>query len=98
MSRAPVRDLVWEAIWNGHRAIAIGVCRGAIWPKVCRLPMLYAMTVAVSGRVLLLRRIVEDCLVRWRAWQEVRQGSWGGLLRKECGHGGAYDLRRDSRS
>ena len=76
MSRAPVGNLVWEAVWNGHWAIAIGVCRSAIWPKVCRLPMLYAMAIiAVSGRVLLLRRIVEDCLVRWRAWQEVRQGS-----------------------
>ena len=83
-----------QAVWNGHSAIAIRVCCRPICPKVCRLPMLYAITIAVLGRACLLRKVVEDCLVGWGAWQEIGQGSRGGLRRKEGRHEGAYDWTR----
>ena len=54
-----------------------------------------AVTITVLGRVCLLRKVVKDCLVGWGgAWQEIRQGSRGGLLRKEGRHEGADDWRR----
>ena len=91
MSRASIRDLVRQAVGNGHSAVAVRVCCRPIRPKVCRLPMLYYVAVAALGRVGLLRIVVEDCLVRWGAWHEIGQRSRSGLLRKESGHDGGYD-------
>ena len=94
MSGASVGNLVRQVVWNGHSAISICVCRGAICPKICGLPMLYSMGNAVLGRNCVLRKVVEDCLVGWGAWQEIGQGSRGGLLRKESRHDGAYNWTR----
>lgn len=89
MSGASVGDLVRQAVWNGHSAIGIGVGSRSGGSKVCRLPVMYVIAIAILGGVWLLREIVEDCLVGWGTRHEFGHGSRGDLLREEGRHEGA---------